>query len=185
MWSEIRLKRRGNRDFRAQEKWILGADRFRPVADEAPIGDPSGPGRGENARVLNGEFDLQALLGRVLVDSAAPIGRIGPKFGSVLSLGLGRGFAVDQAIALQSCQIVAIAKFSEEMAISALKCNTLRGSIGLQRSEVNLFWSMEAEFLAWAGVKKIGNFIEVGLRVTRQVDSFWKILPDEAVGVFV
>src|SRR5215831_15863834 len=70
-------------------------------------------------------------------------------------------------------------------AISTLKCNTLRGSIGLHRSEVNLFRSTEAEFLAWTGVEKIGYFIEVGLRVTRQVGSFWKILPDEAVGVFV
>ena len=37
MRSEIRRVRRGNRGVRAQKVRILGADRLRPVADEAPI----------------------------------------------------------------------------------------------------------------------------------------------------
>jgi hypothetical protein len=82
--SEIRRVRRRSRGVRAQEERILCADRFWPVADEAPIGHLSRPGRGENAWVLNCELDLQPLLACVRINGAAPVGRTGPVYGSVL-----------------------------------------------------------------------------------------------------
>ena len=72
--SKIRCARRGNRSLRAEEERVLCADCFRPVAYEAPIGDPSRPGHGENAWVLHHELNLQALLGGVRVNGAASIG---------------------------------------------------------------------------------------------------------------
>src|ERR1700739_4820807 len=108
-YSEIRRVRRGNnRGIRVQKVRIFGADRFRPVTDEAPICNLSRPRRGENARVVHRERDLQPLLGSVRVDSAAPIGRTGPIYGSVLLLGFGGGFAVDQAVALDDMQRLAV-----------------------------------------------------------------------------
>jgi hypothetical protein len=76
--SEIRCVRRGNRGIRAQKMRIFGADRLRPVADEAPISDLPRPGRSENGRVLHRELDLQTLLAGVGVDDAPSVRRIDP-----------------------------------------------------------------------------------------------------------
>src|SRR5262249_29015780 len=98
--SEIRRVRRGNRGVRAQIARVLGADRLRPVAAEAPISDPPRPGCRENGWVFHRELDLQPLLGGVGVDDAASVRRIDPvRYGAVLSLDFGGGFAVDQAVA--------------------------------------------------------------------------------------
>ena len=95
--SKVWCARRGNRSLRAEEEWILCADGFRPVADAAPMGDPSPPGHSENGRVLYHKLDLQPLLGGVRIDGAASIGGIGPICRTVLSLGFGGGFAVELA----------------------------------------------------------------------------------------
>jgi len=93
---------------RPQKLRMLGADRFRPVADETAIGHSSRPWRGEDARVVDRELDLQPWLGGVWVDGAAPIGGIGPIYGAVLALRFGGGFAVDQAVALDDMQRLAV-----------------------------------------------------------------------------
>jgi hypothetical protein len=101
--------RRGDRGIRACKVRVLGADRLRPIADKPPIGDPSRPRLGEDARVLDGELDLQPLLGRVWIDDAAPVGRIDPiRYGAVFSLGFGGGFAVDQPVTLNDVQSLAV-----------------------------------------------------------------------------
>src|SRR5215468_9992492 len=107
--SEIRRVRRGNRRVRAQIARVLGADRLRPVADEAPISDPPRPGRRENGWVVHRKLDLQPLLGGVGVDDAASVRRIDPvRYGTVLSLDFGGGFAVDQTVALDDMQRLAV-----------------------------------------------------------------------------
>src|SRR6202011_1020971 len=62
----------------------------------------------EHAGVLHDELDMQSFLGRVRVDGAPPVGRIGPIYGTVLALGFGSGFAIDQAVAFDDMQRLAV-----------------------------------------------------------------------------
>src|SRR5262249_31422256 len=106
--SEIWRVGRGHRSVRTQEEWIFCADGFRPVADEATIGNPPRPGCSENVWVLHGELNLQPLFRGGWVNGAAPVRRCGPKYGSVLLLVFGGGVAVDQAVALDDMQRFAV-----------------------------------------------------------------------------
>jgi hypothetical protein len=87
---------------------MFGAKRFRPRTDEASVCHASRPRRGEHARVLHDELDLQSFLGCVRVDGAPSVGRIGPIYGTVLRLGFGSGFAIDQAVAFDDMQRLAM-----------------------------------------------------------------------------
>jgi hypothetical protein len=46
-------------------------------------------------------------------------------------------------------------------------------------------WFESAECLSWTIVEFVGDGVEFGLRVARQVGSFGEILTQESVGVFV
>src|SRR6266404_3390906 len=40
---------------------VVGADRFRPLGDQATVGDTRGQRRGEHLRILHGHVELQSL----------------------------------------------------------------------------------------------------------------------------
>src|SRR5262249_7378913 len=113
--SEIWRVCHGDRSVRAEKGRVLSANCFRPVvAHEATIGNPSRPGRGEDAFILHSELDLQALLSHVWVDGTAPIrGETWPIYGPAFSLRFGGGFAVDQAVALDDMQRLAMGRAKE------------------------------------------------------------------------
>src|SRR6266446_1373790 len=60
------------------------------------------------------------------------------------------------------------------------------GSTGRRNTGVKfLCRGFKSQGLAWPLIELAGHFVEMGLRVHRQVGSFRKILPQQAIGVLV
>src|SRR5258707_12475364 len=60
------------------------------------------------------------------------------------------------------------------------------GSTGRRNTGVKfLCWGFKSQGLAWPLIELAGYFVEMGLRVHRQVGSFRKILSQQTIGVLV
>jgi hypothetical protein len=69
----------------------------------------------------------------------------------------------------------------EQTAVSNGGCTT---SLDQELVE-NFGWFEPAECLTWTVVEFVGDCIELGLRIERQIGSFGEVLTQQAVGVFV
>ena len=60
------------------------------------------------------------------------------------------------------------------------------GSTGRRNTGVkSLCWGFVFQGLTWPFVELTRDFVQMGLRVPRQVGSFRKVLPQQAIGVFI
>src|SRR5215475_15011418 len=59
--------------------------------------------------------------------------------------------------------------------------STGRGNTGVE----SLCWGFELQGLTWSFVELASHFVQMGLRVHRQVGALWKVLSQQAVGVLV
>src|SRR5580692_11844889 len=60
------------------------------------------------------------------------------------------------------------------------------GSIGRRNTGVkSLPWSFKLQGLTWSFVELTSHFVQMGLRMHRQVGALWKILSQQAIGVLV
>src|SRR5271166_792590 len=66
------------------------------------------------------------------------------------------------------------------LAHSTVKCNEQIFGV-----EENLARGLVAEYLSGARVKFILDPLDIGIGQNREVGTFWEVLPEEAVGVFV
>ena len=68
----------------------------------------------------------------------------------------------------------------QEIAHSTVKCN---GQIS--GAEENLARGLVAEYLSGARVEFVLDPLDIGIGQNREVGTFWEVLPEEAVSVFV
>jgi hypothetical protein len=60
------------------------------------------------------------------------------------------------------------------------------GSTGRRNTRVkSLCWGFKLQSLAWPFVELTHHFVQMGLRVHRQVGALWKVLSQQAVGVLI
>src|SRR3982074_1482956 len=60
------------------------------------------------------------------------------------------------------------------------------GSTGRCNTGVKSFcWGFKLQGLAWSFVELTSHFVQIGLRVHRQVGALWKVLSQQAIGVLV
>jgi hypothetical protein len=60
------------------------------------------------------------------------------------------------------------------------------GSTGRRNTGVkSLCWGFKLQGLAWSFVELTSHFVQIGLRVHRQVRALWKVLSQQAIGVLV
>src|SRR5712672_2793708 len=60
------------------------------------------------------------------------------------------------------------------------------GSTGRRNTGVNsLCWGFKLQGLTWSFVELTSHFVQIGLRVHRQVGALWKVLSQQAIGVLV
>jgi hypothetical protein len=60
------------------------------------------------------------------------------------------------------------------------------GSTGRRNTGVkSLCWGFKLQGLAWSFVELTSHFVQIGLRVHRQVGALWKVLSQQAIGVLV
>src|SRR6266852_1348303 len=60
------------------------------------------------------------------------------------------------------------------------------GSTGRRNTGVkSLCWGFKLQGLAWPFVELTSHFVQIGLRVHRQVGALWKVLSQQAIGVLV
>src|SRR5258707_13032132 len=60
------------------------------------------------------------------------------------------------------------------------------GSTGRRNTAVKfLCWVFKLQGLTWSFVELTSHFVQMGLRVHRQVGALWKVLSQQAVGVLV
>ena len=48
-----------------------------------------------------------------------------------------------------------------------------------------LSWCFKVQCFSWPLIELAGDFVELGLGELRQVGAFWKVLAQQAIGVFV
>src|SRR6266481_95568 len=49
----------------------------------------------------------------------------------------------------------------------------------------SLCWGFELQGLTWSFVQLTSHFVQIGLRMHRQVGALWKVLSQQAIGVLV
>ena len=60
------------------------------------------------------------------------------------------------------------------------------GSTGRRNTGVkSLCWGFKLQGLTWPFVELTSHFVQIGLRVHRQVSALRKVLPEQAIGVLV
>src|SRR5271154_91100 len=60
------------------------------------------------------------------------------------------------------------------------------GSTGRRNTGVeSLCWGFKLQGLTWPFVELTSHFVQMGLRVHRQVGALWKVLSQQAIGVLV
>src|SRR5450432_1388176 len=63
---------------------------------------------------------------------------------------------------------------------------SVAGSTGRRNTGVkSLCWGFKLQGLTWSFVELTSHFVQIGLRMHRQVGAFWKVLSQQAVGVLV
>src|SRR6266481_845519 len=73
---------------------------------------------------------------------------------------------------------------------SSMRANVFRfgpaGSTGRRNTGVkSLCWGFELQGLTWSFVQLTSHFVQIGLRMHRQVGALWKVLSQQAIGVLV
>src|SRR5882757_9530023 len=64
---------------------------------------------------------------------------------------------------------------------SCIAGSTRRRNTGVE----SLCWGFKLQGLTWSFVELTSHFVQIGLRVHRQVGALWKVLSQQAVGVLV
>src|SRR3982074_3429271 len=60
------------------------------------------------------------------------------------------------------------------------------GSTGRRNTGVKSFcWGFKLQGLTWSFVELTSHFVQIGLRVHRQVGALWKVLSQQAIGFLV
>src|SRR5437868_1715394 len=60
------------------------------------------------------------------------------------------------------------------------------GSTGRRNTGVkSLCWGFKLQGLTWSFVELASHFVQIGLRMHRQVGALWKVLSQQAIGVLV
>src|SRR5580704_3344047 len=60
------------------------------------------------------------------------------------------------------------------------------GSTGRRNTGVkSLCWGFKLQGLTWSFVELTSHFVQMGLRMHRQVGALWKVLSQQAIGVLV
>src|SRR6267378_3053210 len=60
------------------------------------------------------------------------------------------------------------------------------GSTGRRNTGVkSLCWCFKLQGLTWSFVELTSHFVQMGLRMHRQVGALWKVLSQQAIGVLV
>src|SRR5947207_3906362 len=64
--------------------------------------------------------------------------------------------------------------------------STPAGSTGRRNTSVkSLCWGFKLQGLTWSFVELASHFVQIGLRMHRQVGALWKVLSQQAIGVLV
>ena len=75
------------------------------------------------------------------------------------------------------------------MAVSRSKCNGVEGSVPVfhevEVGEEDFCWALPAKRLAGSCVESPGDGVKIVLGVEAQAFALWKVLAQQAVGVFV
>src|SRR5450432_4513335 len=63
---------------------------------------------------------------------------------------------------------------------------SVAGSTGRRNTGVkSLCWGFKLQGLTWSFVELTSHFVQMGLRMHRQVGALWKVLSQQTIGVFI
>src|SRR5450432_2372933 len=63
---------------------------------------------------------------------------------------------------------------------------SVAGSTGRRNTGVkSLCWGFKLQGLTWSFGELTSHFVQMGLRMHRQVGALWKVLPQQAIGILV